>query len=104
MAKGGYGSITYCHNKKEMDRYQVKEGIEVTTFGEEQIVFNPAKNAIHVLNQTSVEILSFLKEPMSAEEIGLLLQEKYGMVEGLNEDVINMVNEFVENDIVGIVG
>lgn len=86
-----------------MNRYKVKDGIEITQFGDEEIIYNPINESIHVLNQTSVEILGFLGKSLTAEEVCLCLQEKYGVIEGMLDDVREMINDFVANEIVEVI-
>ncbi len=77
----------------------VKE-IEITDFGEEQIVFNPNKDTVHLLNRTSSEILALLNEPKSLDNIIGLFRAKYGDIKELDEDIAEILNTFTEFGVV----
>ena len=80
--------------------YVAVQGIEITDFGEERIIFNPNKDSVHLLNRTSAEILEMLSEPKTIVNIIEMFHEKYGDITGLDEDVMEMLHAFTESGVV----
>lgn len=83
-----------------MSKYRRRDNIEITQFEEEVIVYNGEQDSVHVLNQTSADILLYMEGEKSIEDIVQMMEEKYGKMEGLQNDVEEMLKQFVENNLI----
>lgn len=80
--------------------YKVNSEVEVRDFEEQKLIFNPVRDTVHVLNQTSADILEMLLQPNSIEKIVDEMILKYGQIAEIKDDVCEIVRDYVESGIV----
>ena len=61
------------------ERFRVRDGLPVQRLGDELMVFDPVRDEVHVLNETSAAIWEGVRDGFDIETIASRLGERYDL-------------------------
>ncbi len=85
--------------------YKLKESVVIQDigYGEDIMVYDIEKGILHFVNTSAAEILKTIEEAISIDKIAAKLSQEYDIeIEILKKDVQDILNEFVEKDLVDV--